>query len=193
MAPSAQQRDADDRRGGHPELGKSIWVCQVQDPEQGPQFFVTLLPPEESFARGIIPEAIVGLLKKPLEEGEAIGPEDFVRHKIFNDFMHEFIARRGPTLEGLRAEARRQGEGWVYLIDGRTATPEGKVPPEDIIGAFEVRSGQLVDDSYRRNSNHVLLSRDGFFRLPPELRGELLRELTDRNANPSKWGDDIRE
>ena len=61
----------------------------------------------------IIPVAIVGVLKRPLKEGETIEPENFVRNKVFNDFLHEFIASHGPDSEGLRAEARRQGEGCV--------------------------------------------------------------------------------
>jgi hypothetical protein len=117
-----------------------------------------------------------------LEDGEPIAPENFVRNKVFNDFMHEFIARQGPKLKGLQAEARRQVEGWVYIIDARTATPQGKVPPHDIIGAFEVKAGQVVADSYRRNDNHVLLSKEGFFRFPPQLQKELSAELVERNS-----------
>src|SRR5262249_6475934 len=99
------------------DSGKTIWGCRVRKPAEGPQGIVTLLPPEEMFTKGLIPEAIVGVLKVPLKEGEAIKPENFVRNKVFYDFMHEVIARVGPELKGLKAEARRQGEGWVYLID----------------------------------------------------------------------------
>jgi hypothetical protein len=175
-------KPATDARKEGLELGRTIWICRVALPGEGQQDLVTLLPSEETFANGIIPEAIVGVLKRPLEEGEAIKPENFVRKKIFNDFLHEFIARQGPELKGLQAEARRQREGWVYLIDGRTATPQGKVPPDDIIGAFEVKDGRLVAQSYERNPRHVLLSQDGFFRLAPELHEQLLRELTAPNS-----------
>ena len=171
------------------ELGKTIWVCRIQKPGEVPQDVLTLLPPQITFTKGIIPEAIVGVLKRPLKEGEAITSETFVRNKVFTDFMHEFIALHGPEVEGLQAEARKQGEGWVYLIDARTANPQGKVPPHDIIGAFEVKAGRLVPQSYKRNPNHVLLSQDGYFRLPSELQGGLLRELTTRSSRPRK-GDD---
>ena len=51
------------------------------------------------------------------------------------DCFYEVIARRGPTLPGLIKEARRQGDGWVYIIDQRTRNPQLHTPPEDIIGA----------------------------------------------------------
>jgi len=94
--------------------------------------------------------------------------------------MHRVIARRGPELPGLIAEARRQSDGWVYVIDQRTRTPQGAVPPEDIIGAFEVRGGQVVPDSYRPFPSHIILTGDGFFRLEAELQACLLQELADR-------------
>ena len=127
LVEQSEKHDQADVRRGRLELGKTIWVNRVQKPGEEPQDLLTLLPPEETFTHGIIPEAIVGILKHPLKEGEPIDPEDFVRNKLFNDFMHEVIARHGPKLQGLQTEARRQGDGWVYLVDARTvdSTPSG--------------------------------------------------------------------
>jgi hypothetical protein len=96
---------------------------------------------------------------------------------VFVDFMHGVIARRGSDLPGLVEEARRQGNGWVYIVDQRTRTPEGPVPPEDIIGAFEVKGGQIVPGSYRRSPKHKILSADGFLQLGSELQSCLLAEI----------------
>ena len=74
---------------------------------------------------------------------------------------------------------RYEADGWVYLIDGRTRTPGGAVPPEDIIGAFEVRGGRIVPGSYQAGPRHRILSRDGFFRLSPDLEAALLEELAN--------------
>jgi hypothetical protein len=41
------------------------------------------------------------------------------------------------------------GPRLVYLLDARTPDPSGRVPPHDIIGAFDVRDGALVTGSYR--------------------------------------------
>jgi hypothetical protein len=123
-----------------------IGICRVDTPE-GDKDYVTCLPHEHMFAHGLPPEAIVGVLLRPLEPGEAITPAVFARNRIFVDFMHEAIARRGPGLPGLIAEAQRQGNGWIYIIDQRTPDPKGRIPPEDIVGGFAVEGGQIVAGS----------------------------------------------
>src|SRR5262249_61894160 len=101
----------------------------------------------------------------------------FARNRVFVDFMHGVIARRGPQSPGLIAAARQQRNGFVYVIDQRTRTPQGAVPPEDIVGAFEVKGGQVVPGSYRPSPKHMILSSDGFFRPGAELQPCLLEEL----------------
>lgn len=156
-----------------------ISICRVNTPE-GVKDYVTCARQEEVFAHGLIPEAIVGVLLRPLEPGEGITPAVFARNTVFVDFLHEVVARRGPSLPGLMAEAQRQGDGWVYIIDQRTRSPQGHVPPVDLVGAFAVKGGQVVPDSYLRSPKHSILSDDGFFRLGAELQACLLEELTNR-------------
>jgi hypothetical protein len=158
-------------------LELSIHVCRVDTPE-GPKDYITCLGLEQVFAKGLPREAIIGVLLRPLETGENITPAVFARNSVFVEFMHSVIARRGPELPGLLAEAKRQGDGWVYIIDRRTRTPRGPVPPRDIVGWFEVKAGQIVPDSYRASPKHMILSSDGFFRLGSELQPCLLEELS---------------
>lgn len=154
-----------------------ITVCRVKMPD-GVKEYVTCLTMESVIARGgLAPQAIIGTLTRPLEQGESISPAVFARNRVFVDFLHAVIARRGPEAPGLVAEAARQVNGWVYIIDQRTRTPQGAVPPEDIIGAFEVKDGRLVSDSYRPCQKHMILSPDGFFRLDAQLQTFLLEEL----------------
>lgn len=157
-----------------------INVCEAETPE-GLKHYVTCLSLDDVFARGLAPEAIVGELLRPLEPGERISPDVFARNRIFVEFMHDVIARRAPQLPGFIAEARRQGNGWMYVIDQRTPTPQGGVPPHDVVGAFEVRDGSVVTGSYQRNSNHTILSDDGFFQLGSELHSCLMDELMALN------------
>ena len=135
------------------------------------------MPIETVFERGLMPEAIVGELLRPLEAGETITPEIFARNPAFVKFMHEVIARRGPGLPGLIAEARRQVDGIVCVIDQRTPNPEGHIPPEDIVGVFAVKAGSVVPGSYQNCPKHQLLSARGFFQLVEELQTCLLEEL----------------
>ena len=76
--------------------------------------------------------------------------------------------------------------GWVYVIDQRTRTPQGRIPPEDIIGAFAVQRGQVVPASYQRCPQHLILSADGFFQLGAELQACLLDELASLPETPDQ-------
>lgn len=153
-----------------------ITVCRVDTPE-GSKDYVTCLSHEVFLQHGLPAEAIIGVLLRPLKSGEAITPNVFARNRVFVEFMHKVIARRGPDLPGLIAEAKRLGEGWVYVVDQRTPTPQGAVPPEDVVGAFEIKNGQVVVGSYRASPKHLILSANGFFRLGSELQPCLLEEL----------------
>ena len=158
-----------------------MYVCRVDTPS-GTKDYVTLIAPDVAFSRGLAPEAIVGVLLRPLKPEESITPEVFARNRIFVDFLHEVIARYGPDQPGCQTEAIRLGDGWIYIIDQRTPTPEGPVPPEDIVGALEVKDGNVVPGSYRASTKHMILASNGFFRLDGGLQQCLLRELASRNA-----------
>jgi hypothetical protein len=83
----------------------------------------------------------------------------------------------------MRREGKRQGDGYVYLLDGRTPQPGGQVPAEDIIGAVAVHGGSLVSGSYQPNTNHRLLTADGLFVLPPEIEIALQDEVRTHSAH----------
>lgn len=154
-------------------------LCTAETPE-GEKYLLTVLPTEVVFRAGMIPESIVGVLRRPLAPGEPITREVFVRNSVFVKFMHETVARFAPLEPEFQAEAKRQGTGWIYIIDIRTKTPDGAVPPEDIVGAFEVLDGKARPDSYRPSPKHQILSKDGLFQLTPGLYAQMLRELHSR-------------
>jgi hypothetical protein len=158
--------------------GTEVFICRA-DIDGGVTDYVTLLPPETFFARGLCPEAVVGVVSRPFESIERITPDVFSRNRVFVDFMHDVIARNAPDDPSFQAAARRQGDGYIYIIDQRTPDPAGTVPPEDIIGAFKVIGGAADPASYWQNPNHVILSSsNGFFNLGPNLQNALLEELT---------------
>src|SRR5690349_19615283 len=84
----------------------SVYVCAVKTPE-GEKQYVTLLPPDIVFGKGLIPEAVVGVLLRPLGAGESFTPEAFGRNSVFVKFMHEIIAKDAPLEPGCGEEARR--------------------------------------------------------------------------------------
>jgi hypothetical protein len=160
---------------------RAVVACRVELPD-GLKDVFTLLPWQTVQAQGLIPEAVLGMTLRPLGEGESLTPDNFALNSVFVEFLHRFIAEQGPTLPGLQAEARRQQEGWVYLLDGRAQGPADEAQPEDILGAFEVKGGEIVAGSYQMSTGHALFSRDGFFRLDPELHRRLVAELVRRSA-----------
>lgn len=162
--------------------GLPISVCRVSTPE-GSKDYVTCLPHELIFEHGLPAEAIIGVLTQPVEQTSSITPENFSRNRVFVEFLHEMIASTGPTLESLIEDAKRQGEGWLYIIDQRSPSltnEEATIPPEDILGAFVVENGSIKPDAYQRNSNHQILTENGFFQLGNEMQTALLNELHQR-------------
>ncbi len=138
---------------------------------------VSLLPHEISFESGLPPECIVGELITPVGEGGELEPENFARNSIFVDYLHDFIARTASRDPGLVEAGRSGGLPYLYLIDQRTPTPHGEVPPEDILGAFRVENGQISEASYEGNrQNHRILSHRGFFNLGEAMMAELISE-----------------
>lgn len=97
-------------------------------------------------------------------------PEHFRVSEEFKTRFYELISAHGTDLNSLKEAASEQQNGYVYLIDHRT--PDGilgNVPAEDIIGAFQVKNGNLVNGSYQANQNYKFYTKDGKPQLPPEL------------------------
>lgn len=157
-----------------------IYVIDVAAPD-GPKNYVTLTPPAAVFSEGLIREAILGVLKPEWAPHEPITPDVFVPNPAFAEVLAEVIALHGPKQPRLRDEARRTGTGYVVLVDQRTPTPEGPVPPEDILGVFRVEDGNI--GPYRASPNHRLLTSNGFFQLDDALTEILLQELAARSAS----------
>ncbi|WP_281851255.1 hypothetical protein [Dyella sp. GSA-30] len=139
---------------------------------------MTLALPGEAIKRGLVTQEIIGQLFDMNRAGGPFDPDNFARNRAFVDFMHGVIQKHGPAVPNLVTAAKAQVNGWVHIIDGRTPTPQGQVPAEDVIGAFQVKQGEIVPGSYRANPNHRILSHHGFFQLEPMLQQRLLDELT---------------
>lgn len=138
---------------------------------------LSLVGPEEFAGRDALPpQAFLGHL-----ENDAVGVETFRPNPKFIEFMHEVIKRAGPADREMQEAAVQQQTGYLYIIDLRTPDgPQGEVPTEDIVGAFEVRDGMIVAQSYWANEDHRLMTKNGIVQLPPTLQAALetaLREL----------------
>jgi hypothetical protein len=160
--------------------GDGFNIYRVRLPERPEEFVdaVSLLPAEICFTHGLVGEVIAGFCTRLIQQGEKISPEVFRPNRPFINLLHEVVAINAPAVPELQAAARRQQTGWVYILDGRTLTPQGTVPAHDIIGAFEVRGGAIVPESYSANPKHLLFSSQGFFQLSTtSLQNALLERL----------------
>jgi hypothetical protein len=162
-----------------PGHGRNVFVYQVET-TAGQQSVVSLIAPHVAFQTGLHAEAILGVLA-PGSDG-VITPEGFQQNPAFVEYLGTLIAEHIFDVEGVRREAQRQGEGYVYLLDARTPTPAGAVSPSDVIGAVAVRDRELVAGSYRHNPNHRLLTAEGFFVLPLELETLLQNDIHTRRG-----------
>lgn len=147
---------------------------------EGDRAVVSLLSHDEVFANGLASAAIVGEFLCPIPSNAPIPVEHFVRNRFFVEILHQTIANKSPRAQSFLAEALKQNNGWVYVVDQRTQQPDGEIPLEDIIGVFEVKDGILIDGSYEANKNHRILSTAGFFDVGPELYPYLIDAVRER-------------
>lgn len=160
-------------QAGH-QPGRAVFVYLTSG-DTGTRQVVAIVAPAMVQEHGLRPEAILGAVPPPAETGHAptIAPETFQPNQTFVQFLEILVRKHVGEVAGIRQQAAQVGDGNVYLIDGRTPDPGGTVPPQDIIGAVEVRGGVPTEGSYRHNPNHRLLTEHGFFLLPPELEAAL--------------------
>ncbi len=149
----------------------SVYTVRNRDTGQY-EYYVSFVPHDFAFQRGLPLEAIMGKL---IDGPDLFEPEHFRPNPRFLEFLHDVIARHAASCPALIVEAQRQKEGFVYIIDSRTQTPKGDVPPEDIIGAVEVENG--IVSAYRGNPNYQVFTASGLLMLDSWFRSRLLDEI----------------
>ena len=164
----------------------STAIVRVQPSNTSTYDILTPMPiAEVSFEQGLLPEAIVGRYKELVPNLEqpgndvetGIGPEDLIVNSVFIDFLHDVISKNTTEVTDYQLLAKKINNGWLYLIDGRTDSSAAFVPIQDILGAFMVRNGSLIENSYHRNSQYVVDNENGFMTLHEALCGKLIDEL----------------
>lgn len=141
--------------------------------------YCTFISQEHIFKYGLSANVIVGEVQK-LDSGEVDFENSFVENTLFKKSIFDFLEKEIVNDPQLIESARQQDEGWVYILDQRTPTPDGEVPPYDIVGAFEVKEGVL--EGFSANQNYQLKSENGF----TDLGGRLNIKFNDYLKKLSK-------
>jgi hypothetical protein len=123
---------------------------------------LSFVPHETAFETGIPNSAIVGYLKNP-EFG--LIPENIQYNPEFIKLFHKVVKDTAAVSKHLIEASHKQNVGYVYITDMRDKNyPNTKA--QDIIGAFELLEGSIIEDKYQPNPNYQLISTDGVFLLP---------------------------
>lgn len=152
-------------------------IVHVVDDNGDPQYYYSILAHEELFDHGLITQAIAGKfhVQDELNEDTLMDGSNFSQNPAYIEVIHKTISENGPQQKSLIAEAKRQKDGVVVVIDKRVKDPGSGVPPEDIVGLFKVENSILLE--YQANPNYLLWTEKGFSDIGPELTAILVNEI----------------
>lgn len=141
-------------------------------PDGRPRQLLSVLSPDDLQGRPLPEPAIIGHFLGP---ADALTPDTFVTNPLFEAFVQWVVAMHAATMPELLEKAAGLGDGYVAVVDQRSAGGHFSVPEEDVLGSFEVRGGKVA--GYRINARHQTLTKDGLVELEGPLLAALLREL----------------
>jgi len=148
----------------------NIYTANINGDESS---FVSILPTDEVFAKGLTESAILGRIINPQEP---LSAANIKVNPVFVSLVHKVIEVTSIELKECQEAARLQGQGFLYITDARDRFyPNTK--PADIIGAFAVENGELQEKSYQPNPSYQLISEDGLFQLPEAYIESLMVEM----------------
>lgn len=155
------------------QLDRNTFLYEISTEDDGVlHHYVSPLSHEHGFKVGLRSEAIMGELTD--------GPNDithdhFKQNTVFIKFLAWVIGKHSNACPRLIEETERQQDGYVYILDQRTPTPDDGVPSEDIIGGVEIQDGEMLH--YHASPKYQILTKDGFMQLDQFLLDRLIEEL----------------
>lgn len=150
-------------------------IIEARDSEGDIKRYFSVLPQDEVMRKGLLRQAIAGTIEGAFDKNTVFDGSNFQPNREYIELLHAVIEKYGPGIEQLQTEAQRQQSGSVVVFDRRIGDIDAGVPPEDIIGLFEVENGKLL--GYIPNPNYMLWTKKGFSNPGPEFSGYLLEEI----------------
>jgi hypothetical protein len=152
-----------------------MWIFEIENKSPKKRFRgLSPLSPEQVEKNGSLKDkAFIGFIS-----GKSLSIDNFIANKVFIDFMQKIISVEALKDSKFQAAAVKQQAGWLYIIDNRVADLEREeTAPEDILGVFEIKEGQIVPNSYQPNENYLIFGNNGLMQLPGSLHEALIKAL----------------
>ena len=120
---------------------------------------VCLMESVAAGSTGIPTHAIVGEYT-PAADGN-FDPQSFHPNPEFIAAFAAFMNAEALRAPELIAQAEDNPDDLLYLVDPRTADPDGDIPAADILGSFQVdSSGRIIPGSFKYHPDHTWLDPD---------------------------------
>jgi hypothetical protein len=129
---------------------------------------LSIVNPELDKEAKLTGKAIVGYI---VDENKPLNFENVRFNPVFIDHFHKTIVFFSQFSDTIVSMVEQQQNGFIYITDQRSKDPDPQ--PEDIIGSFEVKNGELVSGSYVANPAYKLITENGAFVLQKELEALL--------------------
>lgn len=108
-------------------------------------------------AHGLVDDAVVGTLARPLGRNGHLRPANFVANPGFVRLLHQVVGQYAVLDPDIRAGADDLRRGRIVVPDHRRAG--------SVIGTFAVADGEVIQSSYRPNPGLPVLDDGGFVQL----------------------------
>jgi hypothetical protein len=125
---------------------------------------LSVLNPDFEFRDKIISKAVVGYLINPIYP---IVHQNIVYNPDFIDYFHKTVKISALLTLGINQSYKNQKGGYVYILDDR-ADKNKKAEPQDVVGSFEIKDGEILEESYTPNAQYEFISEKGVCKLTPE-------------------------
>ena len=95
-------------------------------------------------------------------DGDRPAWSTFRRNTTFADRFARYMRGEAAAQPAILDEARVKPGEYVYVIDPRTPTPQGRVPFDDIVGWYESDpDGDPRPETFTYNPKHLLVTEEG--------------------------------
>ena len=145
------------------------WIATTKDGKS----LLTIIAPETKTKGNLKAASIVGEFTD-VEEGKKPDLTKFKHNLAFLKLFHTVVKEESMKAPAMIESAKKKGNGTILIVDGREKNRE-KPEKENIVGMLEIKDGKII--VYKLNKLYRVLTKDGFFKLPPEVEKAILKKL----------------